>query len=48
MIAANEVETFTEKDWGNSKIGKQTLIWSAKGDKKSNEEFQELVQQYLT
>jgi hypothetical protein len=48
MIADNKVEIFTEKDWGNSKIGKRTLIWSAKGDKKSNDEFQELVQQYLT
>jgi hypothetical protein len=48
MIAAKEVEIFTEKDWGNSKIGRQTLIWSAKGDKKSNDKFQELVQQYLT
>lgn len=48
MIGSNEVKTFTEKDWGNSKIGKHTLIWSAKGDKKLNNEFQELVQQYFT
>lgn len=47
MIAAGQVDIFTEKDWGNSKIGKQTLIWSAKGNKKDNDKFQELVQQYL-
>jgi hypothetical protein len=46
MIKNNEVKTFTERDWGNSKIGKQTLIWSAKGNKKSNNEFQCLISSY--
>lgn len=48
MIATNDVETFTDRDWGNAKIGKKTLIWSAKGDKKNNEEFQKLLQEYQT
>lgn len=47
MIFNKEVSIFTERDWGNSKIGKNTLIWSAKGDKKNNEEFQKILNQYL-
>jgi hypothetical protein len=46
MIKNKEVQIFTERDWGNSKIGKQTLIWSAKGNKKSNNEFQCLISSY--
>jgi hypothetical protein len=46
MIKNNEVKTFTERDWGNRKIGKNTLIWSAKGDKKLNNEFQYLIRSY--
>jgi hypothetical protein len=47
MIKNKEVKTFVERDWGNGKIGKNTLIWSAKGDKKSNNEFQSLIDSYI-
>lgn len=46
MIAERQVETFVSRDWGNAKIGKNTLIWSAKGDLKQNPGFQNLLQQY--
>lgn len=48
MVTKKIASVYNNRDWGNSKIGKKTLIWSAKGNRKNNEEFQELVQQYIS
>lgn len=46
MISAKEVETFTNRDWSNSKIGKHTLIWSAKGNRKNDDVFLDEVKKW--
>jgi hypothetical protein len=46
MLKNNEVQITVSTDWGNAKVGKQTLIWTGKGDKKFNPEFQQLLQKY--
>jgi lipopolysaccharide biosynthesis glycosyltransferase len=46
MIRNNEIDITVNTDWGNGKVGKNTLIWTGKGDKKFNPEFQQLLQKY--
>lgn len=46
MLKDQEVLATTNRNWGNSKIKKDTLIWTAKGDKKLNKEFQDLLEKY--
>lgn len=46
MLKQLEVESTTATDWGNPKIGKSTLIWTGKGDKKFNPEFQTILKKY--
>jgi hypothetical protein len=46
MVQRKEVSITMNTDWGNGKIGKDTLIWTGKGEKKFNPEFQQLLQQY--
>jgi len=46
MIQHKEVDITVNTDWGNGKVGMNTLIWTGKGDKKFNPEFQQLLQEY--
>jgi lipopolysaccharide biosynthesis glycosyltransferase len=46
MIQRKQVAITVNTDWGNAKVGKQTLIWTSKGDKKFNPAFQQLLQKY--
>lgn len=46
MIKRHEVKIIEFRDWGNPKIGKTTLIWTAKGEKKDSSEFQELIAKF--
>jgi len=46
LIKLEHVKTTISNIWGNPKIGKNTLIWTAKGEKKFNLEFQKLQKQY--
>lgn len=46
MIANNEVAITEMTDWGWPKIKSGTLIWTGKGDRKHNPEFQELLTRY--
>jgi hypothetical protein len=46
MMHNNEVSAVEFRDWGNPKIGVNTLIWTLKGDQKHNLEFQKLITYY--
>ena len=46
MMHDNEVSIVEFRDWGNPKIGVNTLIWTVKGDQKSDPEFQKLINLY--
>jgi lipopolysaccharide biosynthesis glycosyltransferase len=46
MIANKEVDFIEFRDWGNSKIGRNTLIWTAKGARKIDHEFQNMLKTY--
>jgi hypothetical protein len=46
MMHDKEVSIVEFRDWGNPKIGVNTLIWTVKGDQKSDPEFQKLINLY--
>lgn len=46
MIREKEVSIVEFRDWGNPKIGVNTLIWTVKGDRKNDPEFQKLITLY--
>lgn len=46
MIQAKEVAITASADWGSSKIRKDSLIWTGKGDRKLSQAFQDIVKKY--
>lgn len=43
MMRKNEVSAVEFRDWGNTKIKVDTLIWTVKGDRKNDPKFQKLI-----
>jgi hypothetical protein len=46
MMHNHEVSIVEFRDWGNPKIGVDTLIWTVKGEQKNDPEFQKLITLY--